>query len=55
VANAEDQAARVAGERGLSVAQVVDLIGAHTKGRAAGIFGEKTVNVLELNLALDTR
>jgi K+-transporting ATPase ATPase C chain len=53
VANARLQAARVAEARGLSVKQVKDLIDAHTDGRPLGIIGEKTVNVLDLNLALD--
>jgi K+-transporting ATPase ATPase C chain len=53
IANARLQAARVADARGLSKTQVLDLIDQHTSGRALGILGEKTVNVLELNLALD--
>jgi K+-transporting ATPase ATPase C chain len=53
VANANLQAKRVARERGLSVARVRKLVGDHTSGRDLGIFGEKTVNVLDLNLALD--
>ena len=53
-ANAELQAARVAKVRGMSAGQVADLIDAHTDGRWLGIFGEPGVNVLELNLALDS-
>jgi K+-transporting ATPase ATPase C chain len=53
IANAMDQAPRVAKERGLLVGTVVDLVRAHTDGRAWGVLGEKTVNVLDLNLALD--
>jgi K+-transporting ATPase ATPase C chain len=53
VANARLQAARVAKARKLSVARVTALIAAHTQGRQFGILGEQTVNVLELNLALD--
>jgi K+-transporting ATPase ATPase C chain len=47
------QAKRVASERGLTVRQVLNAIGDHTSGRTLGTLGEKTVNVLELNLALD--
>ncbi len=52
---AKYQAARVAARRHVSVAAVEDLIDGHTKGRLLGIFGMPTVNVLELNLALDAR
>ena len=53
VANALDQARRVARARGLTLGQVVSLVHRHTDGRPWGILGEKTVNVLDLNLALD--
>jgi len=54
VANADDQAARVASARGIrTVDPLLVLIKAHTQGRPLGILGEPTVNVLELNLALD--
>lgn len=53
IANARLQAKRVARERGLAVAQVLGAIDDHTSGRTLGTLGEKTVNVLELNLALD--
>jgi K+-transporting ATPase ATPase C chain len=53
VANARLQAVRVADERGLSTDEVLDLVDDHTTGRALGFLGEKGVNVLELNLALD--
>jgi len=53
VANAMDQASRVARVRGLALTKVTDLIHAHTNGRAWGVLGEETVNVLDLNLALD--
>jgi potassium-transporting ATPase KdpC subunit len=53
VANARLQAARVADARGLSKARVLELIDDHTDGRPLGFIGEKTVNVLDLNLALD--
>ena len=47
------QAKRVADERGISLAKVNQLIDDNTSGRALGILGEKAVNVVELNLALD--
>lgn len=53
VAYAQLQAARVADARGLSVAQVQELVSAHTTGRDLGFLGEPRVNVLELNRALD--
>jgi potassium-transporting ATPase KdpC subunit len=51
--NAEIQAARVARVRGLPVERVQALVAQHTAGRTLGVLGEPTVNVLELNLALD--
>jgi K+-transporting ATPase ATPase C chain len=53
IANAMMQAPRVAKVRGLSLAMVTALVRAHTDGRPWGVLGEKTVNVLDLNLALD--
>jgi K+-transporting ATPase ATPase C chain len=53
IANAKLQAARVAAARGLRPARVLQLIDEHTDGRPLGIIGEKTVNVLDLNRALD--
>jgi K+-transporting ATPase ATPase C chain len=53
IANAQLQAARVAEARGIDVKTVTNLIHAHTAGRPLGVLGEQTVNVLELNLALD--
>lgn len=53
VANAKIQAARVADTRGLSVDQVLQLVDEHTRSASLGFLGEKGVNVLALNLALD--
>jgi len=53
VAAAQYQAARVARQRGLALAQVQQLIDGHTEGRLLGFIGEPRINVLQLNLALD--
>jgi K+-transporting ATPase ATPase C chain len=53
VANADLQVARVARARNLSTQTVLDLVKAHTNARQWGFLGEKTINVLDLNLALD--
>ena len=52
-ANALLQAPRVAAARSLPLAAVTALIKAHTDDPQLGFLGEKTVNVLDLNLALD--
>jgi K+-transporting ATPase ATPase C chain len=54
IAAANYQAARVARVRGLEPAEVQALINEHAKGRLLGLLGEPRINVLELNLALDT-
>ncbi|MHB8812369.1 MAG: potassium-transporting ATPase subunit KdpC [Steroidobacteraceae bacterium] len=48
------QADRIARLRHLSPDRVRALIAVHAKGKALGVIGEPRVNVLELNLALDT-
>jgi K+-transporting ATPase ATPase C chain len=53
VANARIQARRVAGARDRSLDQVLRLVANHTQSRPLGVLGEKAVNVLTLNLALD--
>jgi potassium-transporting ATPase KdpC subunit len=54
VANARLQAPRVAEERGAALEDVLALVEEHTEGQSFGFLGEKGVNVLELNLDLDT-
>jgi K+-transporting ATPase ATPase C chain len=53
-AYAELQAPRVARARNMSEKSVQDLIKKYTDGRALGFMGEPGVNVLELNMALDS-
>lgn len=48
------QANRVATARHLSADVVRQLLFSHTQGRVLGLFGEPRVNVLRLNLALDS-
>jgi K+-transporting ATPase ATPase C chain len=55
MANATLQAPRVAAIRGLDIEEVLDLVAEHTDGRDFGFLGEPGVNVLMLNLALDSR
>ena len=53
-ANAELQTARVAKARGLTEEKVRELIQRNTDARDLGVLGDPGVNVLELNLALDS-
>lgn len=53
-ANAQLQAGRIAKARGLSRDRLLQLVDSETDGRFLGIIGEPRVNVLKLNLALDS-
>jgi K+-transporting ATPase ATPase C chain len=48
------QVARVASQRHLPPADIKALVSQHTEGRQWGVFGEPRVNVLQLNIALDS-
>ena len=50
---ADYQIERIAKARGISTTQVEEIVLKYTQNRFLGIFGEKTVNVLKINLALD--
>lgn len=51
--NAQLQAARIAASRQVDVADVLQVIAAHTDHRPLGILGDDAVNVLAVNVALD--
>jgi K+-transporting ATPase ATPase C chain len=53
-ANAELQIARVARARSIPVDSLRAVVGRHTEGRQLGFLGEPRVNVLLLNVALDS-
>ena len=52
-ANAALQISRVAVARGTPPEKIADLLKRHIEDRALGVFGERRVNVLELNQELD--
>jgi K+-transporting ATPase ATPase C chain len=53
LAAAEYQIARVAAARGMSEAEVREVVARHAEGPFLGFLGQGRVNVLELNLDLD--
>ena len=53
LAAANYQVQRIAQNRKIPVKTVQDIIDRYTTGRFLGIFGEPTINVLQVNLALD--
>src|SRR6478609_1725208 len=55
IAYADLQVNRVAKARGVSADQIRQAVADNTDGRWLGFFGEPTVNVLQLNLALDQK
>jgi K+-transporting ATPase ATPase C chain len=53
-AAADYQIERVAHARQIKPSAIQSLVGQHTEGRQWGVFGEPRVNVLALNIALDS-
>ena len=53
-AAAELQVPRIAAARGLDAEVVRRVVGRHTEGRLLGVFGEPRVNVLAVNLELES-
>jgi K+-transporting ATPase ATPase C chain len=53
-ANAALQVARIARERGTNPQAVQDLVNRYTEGRQFGFLGDPRVNVLKLNMAVDS-
>ena len=55
LAAADYQISRVAKARGITVAELKSAVATVTEGRQYLIFGEPRINVLKLNLLLDSR
>lgn len=55
ISNANLQIPRIAKAAGLSQDDLHDIVSTHRNGRFLGIFGEPTVNVLNLNLAIEKK
>jgi K+-transporting ATPase ATPase C chain len=55
IENALLQAKRIAKTRGMNLQTIYDIIKKYTENRQLGIFGEKRVNVLLLNIELDKK
>lgn len=53
-ANAIAQVSRVANARGTAADAIEKLVGTYVQGRDLGVLGEPRVNVLKLNMALDS-
>lgn len=53
VAAAKYQVNRIAKNNNMEVKDVENIIDKYTSGKLFGVLGEKTVNVLEVNLAID--
>ena len=51
-ASADIQVPRIAEASGLSEEEIREIISRHTGGKVLGIFGEDTVNVLEVNIEI---
>lgn len=51
-ASAEIQVPRIANASGLSEDEVREIVSRHTDGKLLGVFGEETVNVLEVNIEI---
>ena len=52
VESAEIQIPRIVKASGLTEDQIRNIVDSHTKGKLLGIFGEETVNVVEVNIAI---